>query len=674
MRTAFNLNIALLILIPLGLLLAFAPRLAGAPQTAATQAFDAGQDSLRTQEAMRDSLMQAATVDSMKTDSTRSDSAQLKLPTIMKPAIRLRSVSELHVDTTWQVDRQAFSAYLAEDVGDLMRHLPGVYVHDPVSAGQPEFAGYHGGRPNALPILLNGCLLAYAESGSFDLSRLPVESIECIRLLRDPADALQADGALALTTRTFEGGNRPISYVSYHKGGNGYSAVDVLFGQKITQHADVNAGVTYRNFGGDFPHSAYEAQQIRNQVRTLLTPNWFMDYAIIYDKSDADVPGFVLADGQASTPEAHAKTVFYAHALNLHGNVFADSTEDVRLRFYYVSNYREFRDRPHALDETNRYGSGGTQLETTFPLWRGISTLGSEVQARFLHSAEMGRRVQPEFSVYAREAVAITASLQLKIAGKLQLHKQLGAFFSPRASIEIGKAGSKAVCSGSYARSLPAFFQLYRNNPYQAGFSGLRAEKIKALDVVYSRRVSGTITVKSGGFIKVVVDPIYEIATDSIRSTFTNGHAATFMGIDLQTDWQPNQRLAVGVLANAILGRNLLKGHLQDQPAFYGDVHFDVFHNFFENDLKTHSRLSLKMVGDRWCDTIDSELPPYHFTGQMIKLTPDPLFNIKLIGAVRDVQFFVSIENILGRKYQLTYGIPGRGRTLHWGLTWKFLD
>ena len=629
-----------------------------------------------------DSMTVPVHPDSIKTDSTAIDSvAEKPAP---KPRFVFRSKAQAAIDTSWRVNRNAFQILLHDDLGDLLKQVPGCNLYDPVSTGQAEYVGMHGTNPAQTLILLNGCPLNSADLGPLDLSSLPVEAIRQIGVMRDPTDSPYAysGDAIQISTRPFEGGDRPISYVMYQKSVNkysdvDYSDVDVMLGQKISNSAEINAGVIYKNFSEGSLNSAYETQKIRSQLDTYLGSDWHASYLILYDKRDVGVPGRIVPDRlDLLTPSAHEKTLRYHHTANFQGNVFADSTEDVSIQLYYSSTYLEFRDQPNLIDETHRNRLGGARFESYVPFANHDLTFGATYQYHTLRSLEAGNHENHDMSVYLREVANFSAGMRLKFLGKLELQDGFDAFFSPNLTLERnGSSGTRTALHVSASRRIPTAFELYRENPYVLGNPDLEAEKISSIEGVFSARLLNSLMVKSSLFYRYVDSPIHIAAlADTERVSFANANHHSFYGADADLHYQTTPGWAAGLRGNLLISRDDENEQLPDVPLFTGTAFFDIFRKYFQDDLKLHGRFSLRLIGPRHSPDYWYTSSPYFYPDELIELSTDPVLDFKLTGTIRDAQLFLSVENILGRDYQQIYGFPNRKRTIYWGLTWKFFD
>ncbi|MBN1349350.1 TonB-dependent receptor plug domain-containing protein [candidate division KSB1 bacterium] len=619
-------------------------------------------------------------LDSMQLASPGADSLQqVKAKKPAKPTIKFRSDSVAAIDTSCQLEHEQFSVFIHQDTGDLLRQFAGSNAIDPVSTGQPEYVGFHGLRSEQTTILLNGCPITHDQFGPLDLSIIPVKAIDRIEIIRDPADSPypNAGGAINICTREYEGAKQPVSYVFYNKGANNCSDVDVMFGQKISTNARLNAGILYTNYDGDYPHSRHESQKIRNQVSSYLGTNWHATYFLLYNKFDTDIPGIIYPEtGSPATPGAHEKIVRYDHTVNLRGNAFADSTEDVAINLFYVSQYHEFRDHPNSIDEINRNRFGGILAESYFEIANQNITVGNEIQARAIKGVGSDQHVHYNNRLFFRDVIAVSSRLRVKLLGSFETHSVFGSYFSPSGTVELMEYwDSKLAVNVSHARRLPNFFELYRNNRYQQGNSILKPEELNSIEARLSLKRFEYLRANTNVYWRTVRRPVRMMAIpDTDRVTFANFDKNSFYGADIDLYWQSHPRWYCGLRAEVLVAYDETETHLPDLPLYSGQAYFGFFQNLFKDDMKLHSRFYFRLPGTRWSPYYRLPAKPYSFTTELVELPADPVLDFRIVAVIRSVEFFFSMENILGRKYQVRYGYPGRGRSIHWGLTWKFLD
>jgi len=288
----------------------------------------------------------------------------------------------------------------------------------------------------------------------------------------------------------------------------------------------------------------------------------------------------------------------------------------------------------------------------------------------------MGHRQHHRAMLFLRDVMPLFSRLRLKFLTRFEYHNLYHSFFSPNVALENNlNSLTKIAVLFSSTRRLPNFFELYRNNQYWIGNSELKPEKGTSVDIVLSTKFFDALEIKSDLFWRKVDDPIrISVPPESSRAIYVNQKKNIFYGADAELFWQNHPKWAAGIHVNLLFAEDQNGEHLADLHIFYGIAYLDCFQNLFKNDLKLHARFNLRLFGPRWSAYREPDDLPYSYSALMVKLSSDPALDFKIVGVVRDIQLFLSIENILNRQYQQIYGYPMRGRSLHWGLTWKFLD
>ena len=131
------------------------------------------------------------------------------------------------------VDREAIRDSGAEDLGDLLDQQPGVNVQRGVLGSTVRLRGLN---PEHVLILVDGQRVVGRKDGTFDFSRIPVDGVERIEIVKGASSALYGSEAMGgvIQIITKQDGKPSTSFTAHGRGGTGATV-------------DTTAGFTHRN-------------------------------------------------------------------------------------------------------------------------------------------------------------------------------------------------------------------------------------------------------------------------------------------------------------------------------------------------------------------------------------------------------------------------------------------
>ncbi len=242
-------------------------------------------------------------------DTTRPDTVLIKPDSILKkiPQIILHedTTFQLHQSSMWQMSKAAMNQYFHEDLGDLLNYLPGIHQRDLGSSGQKLTVSYDGANDKQTVLFFDGHPFYDPIYGGIDLNLIPVGFTKTITLEQGVASQLITSNAemVSLSSQSYEA-EEPYSQVSYHKAPYGFSDIDAIFGQKVSQKMKLILGGIIKSFDGTTGAFSFEQQNFRGKVDYQLTPSWLINYSWISNKINRHIPNPVAADSSYQLTDA----------------------------------------------------------------------------------------------------------------------------------------------------------------------------------------------------------------------------------------------------------------------------------------------------------------------------------------------------------------------------------
>jgi vitamin B12 transporter len=162
--------------------------------------------------------------------------------------------------------RQEIERLPAENLSELLEHLPGFQVLSPEEFGGPAIVSsrgfFGGGEAEYVQLLIDGVPVADAESALADWRRIRASDIERVEALRGPASSFYGDalgGVIQVFTRS--AGTEPAARVSLSGGSFGTGGADALVRRSLGRlDLGISAGASFSD--GFREHSATDQQSL----------------------------------------------------------------------------------------------------------------------------------------------------------------------------------------------------------------------------------------------------------------------------------------------------------------------------------------------------------------------------------------------------------------------------
>jgi len=619
-------------------------------------------------------VIQDSSSQSIKTVPNDSDITKKSAP----PPKPVRNIS-LREDSVFAyspaLDLKELKMVIYRHLGDLAKSLPGIELDDQVSTGLPVFIRIHGSTLQQVPVFIDGIPLNSDQFGAFDLSLLPANAFEKIEVLGGNTRHLvnAPIGGINLKTRTYTF-SKPYSEILWHKGQHGDSEVDVTFGQKIAVNTDAVAAVCYKSSQGYFTHSEYDAQKIRARLKTLLNPNWTLKYQIFHNRSQTELPQPSSLNPAVSNMAAQQSISLYNHLLQIHGNIFADSLEDISIKIYYNSLFQEFKDKPNNLmiNQNNRFL--GSQSQIYLPFRGKIISFGLQYEYRWMN---LNKANNESFHNVILSNHFEILNNRVQFFSSIEGNSSFGLAFCPVVIFNLlSRDHTKFDVKYHFTRRLPTFCELYWQTPFLQGNPEIKPEQIQNISLNHSFQTPLKIDFLGESFIRFIQDPIEPFGfADSNLISFKNFQRNNVFGHNEELYFKVNENFQTNLVFSILATNNNHHNNLINQPAFSARLHLNYRHNFFKDNLKLRFRTTLIFIGERWSfSSYYYPFPGYQYSDELVKLEYEPIINVKISGNIKDLDFFIGFENLLSQKYEYISGYQMRGFSFVWGLVWRFRD
>jgi outer membrane cobalamin receptor len=565
----------------------------------------------------------------------------------------------------WELPKSIINQYFHEDLGDVLHYIPGVFLFDFGSSGQELQAGFHGANNRQVAIVFDDRPLFDPVYGGFDLNFLPVAFIRKLDVQTGLSTPLVLSNSEIISVSSDDyGEDAPYSQVSYHKAPYGYSDVDAVFGQRISRKMTLLVGGFIKSFDGKTVSQNFEQQNVRMKINYTLSPRWNFQYSLLNNKLNRHILNPDLDDISFQLPNATQKNNRIDHTLKINGRLFGSFNESFRANVFYSNQESKITDKVSNL----RLNTPATYFG--FNLKNGFSILGQNaaIGGNFIHQKtdadSIGKQQHSSGSLFAQFHWNVTDKIRTDINGNLLFHNLFQTQFSGGITsyFQITKSLELSLCIKQSIR-YPTFFELNSKGTF-IGDPVLKEEIHREINSGLRLKLKPNISLMTNVYLKSI-DRFVDIQTiDTLTARFLNRtKSMQFAGADVQLNWDIFSRLSTFFAFQTIDNTNLF-----DQPQYKFTSYLQYSDSLFQNDLCPTLRLEGVVIGARKSNYSNR----FYLLQSPENLNPLFLFNAHLVLNFGNLKVFISLENILDKKYQMIYGFPMKERSLHYGIRWEF--
>ncbi|MEO8000188.1 MAG: TonB-dependent receptor plug domain-containing protein, partial [Gemmatimonadaceae bacterium] len=206
--------------------------------------------------------------------------------------VRVRAVRDTLALNTTVLDRTSIEHSGRRDLGELLQAASGVVVTQEGGPGRPSYVSIRGSSSNQVLVLVDGVPMNSAISGSTDLSRISLETVDKITVRTGAQSARYGPRAMAGVIEIETRKPRREASIFFRSGAFGEHNAAVTAGNTRSLGRAVLGGVVgaeYRAVDGDFP---YELPALRGGGRAT---------RINSDAASKQLSGGLTLDGTATS-------------------------------------------------------------------------------------------------------------------------------------------------------------------------------------------------------------------------------------------------------------------------------------------------------------------------------------------------------------------------------------
>jgi len=584
-------------------------------------------------------------------------------------------------------------------LGDILGHLPGVFVADQQSEGQYSRLSVRGSDWRSIAVMADGRPLNDPGSGIYNLFGFSTEYADRIELISGPRAFVYGlngtGGTVNLLTRNFNT-NRPLSCIAYSQSAYSYSRSDGFFSQNVSRRVNVTFGFQAQGTDGRFPNAVSEQWNSRLKIRynplrelNIIASHYFTSTQTELNggvnlAASGTVDAFIPPLATMVNTDSYEKLTRNDVDLSLVGTFLGDTTSISTLTLYYSHQLREYRDEenrpsPNGIflqsDHTSSW-MGVLMKQTIATEWQRFHAGGSVELRQIEGSPNIGRRRNVIGSVWAVEEILPGDRVRVAGFGRLDryLHSSYGGWGSD-ASVSI--LPWLTVSAGfSLSRRVPTYQELYWTGDGVSRSGEIRAERHRVGEMSVALRPDSSFLLKLTFFHRSIDDPILVLPVSGSTVfpgfEFINGGTISTNGIEAGV------RTGIWVLTLEGAGTLLLQEdeggiHLRDYPRFSGSGGIYYWNTLLSGKLNLKVGFRGRYLSAHAGSLFNPEVSTYvPNTGS--ELGQGSAIDFQLLARIDDAAIHFIWSNLTSATHFTTPFYPVRDREIRFGVVWQFLD
>ncbi len=638
-------------------------------------------------------------------DSARPDSARRIRPdSLSKPLASIPFLGS--VDRSIARDRviddsvRHFTPY--ETLPDLLRPHPGFFTFDLGSPGSFQALTHQGLGYRAIAIMSGGILLNDPYTGTVDLNPYPLEEIGRVEVIDDTRSFLYGLNGPAGSINIVDASRRavhPYSHIRYSEEGYEYSLVDGMISEDIIRGLNVTAGAQHTTSGGRFENSDFDSWSGRFKVRYDLPAGVSIFGSGSYYQTRLDLNGGIDSTTQPEfrfdrfqatvrNTDSYEKRTRHDIRAGLAVNTPSDSDAIHQITFFYSNNLREYRDeenRPSSNgvfyqrnQESRWYGALAAEHRklgsSLIDLCAEIQSIGAGTGPPGFDAGSVSRTTR--YDLYGNYSFSPREGLRAALYGRFD-HYQNQEHFSFGGDALIGLDERFGIFGGvSQSYRFPTLQELDASSLLIESLTDATAERHRLMEAGIRSTLDQGYLLEARAFHRTIDDPIVLVAQStsggSPRYAFSRAGSLTLRGFDGRVSLRLGSFSIEG--AAQYVGSPGIDAIDSDFPSWSGSggVYFWDFLAGGHLNLKLGVRGSFfsSFRGRGYSEQEEVDIP----ATDPMTIDAAGTADLVLIARLGNAYVHFLWENLSDRQYVMRIFYPMPDRSIHFGISWDFLD
>lgn len=602
---------------------------------------------------------------------------------VITPTRGPRMIKDLPTNVS-VITRKEIAESSAHNVGEVLKDRLGVEVRRYGTLGAPSYIGLRGCSAYQTLVMVDGRPVNSISDGIADLSQFSLDNIERIEIVRGPASALYGANALGgvVNIITREAKEEKVTVDgNFGMGSFGTQIARLNFGTKDTNIK------TYFTISNNTSHgwrknSAYDNHNFTARLAYDAGKIGNFEFRGGYHRGELGLPGVnykldpitwerVLLDEKFAADPNHNQEDEREHGVLEYSN----KGENLRLllKAYGSGDQRRDRNPDEPRDDLHQNVTRGieAQVDTVYGI-----RLGMDVhQDKYRQRDEIDSRTKIEEenlngAIFLQETLSIKPITAMP-GIRFDQHSAYGTQINPSFSLvcQFSQPEESLKLSFNLGRGFraPTFCDLYQPYTdyviYQAqGNPDLKPEKAWAYDLGFEHQLGNLLLTRVTLFETNIEDLIEWAMDPSFIWMPSNVAQAYSQGVEVEFIHQIMSGLSQSINYTYVRSAGKKEGEEKYEIAPYKPHNRLNYRINYASNFGLKINLGTEYVDEQWSarGKTEDRLPDYF------------LLNLRIAQKIRNLEAYISLDNILDKKYQTVFGYPMPGRTIMAGISWKF--
>lgn len=576
-------------------------------------------------------------------------------------------VEESYGDTCRNVDvvtSKDIESSGGSNVSEALNGITSVDIRDYGGPGSSKTITMRGSTASQVLVMVDGRPVNSPRDGQINLSTLPLDNISQIEVLHGPASSLYGSAGMGgvvniITKNPPKKGQKTELYSGF---GTNHTFIDRMSqGARLGKFGYLING-SYESSNGFRPNSKFNSKDFNTKFEYKLNQNNNLFINSGFYKSWLGLPG-ALNDFDIDNKQLDIKNF-----VDVGWNFSPDNTLGLKVRAY--NNHERLEFMPNSLDSVNEMlGYDATTKGVQSTESRGLDfqfdkqlfdkyrfLFGFNYVGNFNNSTDSAKHKYNVRAWYLDNQFNLTKDLKFTLGARVDDYSNFGCQVSPNASLAYNLIENiKVHASVSRSFRAPTFNDLYWSNlgnPNLKPEKGITAET--GVESKLNKYITSGITYYWSHFTELIN---WTRDSNGIWHP-TNIGSTTINGIELQNEINLMDDLQLGLNYSFMIAKD------------------DKTHKFLTYQPENKVDLSLKYTGLKgFLVEIKGQFTGRRFDNANNTVSVKPFFVLGLSASKKigsHFTYFISMDNLLNREYQVIRNYPMPGFSITNGIKAEF--
>ncbi|MDQ1325538.1 MAG: Plug protein [Campylobacterota bacterium] len=537
------------------------------------------------------------------------------------------------------ISSQEIKAMNIQMLVDLLNKLPGVKASD-------GFISIQGSTTNEVLVLFDGRPLTDSLTGTANLGGISTDNLEKIEIIKGAGAAQYGDntsgGVIMITSK--KTGKSFVNKLDIAKGSLDTNKYGLNVGKSF-DGIGVSLGANHEKSDGHRLNGDSEVNSMKIDLNTLL----FRDI-------DTSFTTNYITDKGGTTGKITKPTLNARYEKESFGALVLLKNDSFEGRGYLNCNEDFNTDPDYSIDSFLKTKTLGTDIKHNGDLsFLGQSIVGINFENRSAEATNSGDHNENLYGIYGIKNLNF-GEFGINLGLRLNSHTEFGSSFNPELGLMYKNGDFRSDLKISRSSKTPTFKQRYYESSTLKGNPDLEMESATNYQLGNSIKVTDNLSANFNLFYSKIDDGISGSYNADGIYIYENVTSSTRKGYEAGFDVKINDMLNIDTSYLNLIFKNDDTGlYLPAKPKhkIQSDI-YATYKNFKAN-------LGGYYVSESFNDNKNKEVLPGYFSA-----------NSKVEYGYKNMKFYVEVENLFDKDYDVHIGYPAAGRTYLFGMNYLF--